>query len=234
MSLCIRNYPFYGACKSLIHRVNFGQFKLSTDIEKNPGPSFFVDAAKTIHAPYCQGNVVVFGENAGQQCVAMSLCALIYSQISIRRITSVDDTIQIMTVVSQLYFSLSLLARQSVLMLTELPEMAIVFERFFQLEYSESFTCNMHGTEVIALNSGIMPLEILLALNYNSFILTVGITGVDSHARDMYGNFHSQGTGIYACRNEDIYELKGVHTANIEVDLCSSSVEYCSKSNINS
>ena len=145
--------------------IDFGQFKLSTDIEKNPGPSVYVDATKTIHAPYCQGNVVVFGENAGQQCVAMSLCALIYSQI--RRITSVDDTIQIMTVVSQLYFSLSLLARHSMLMLTELPEMVIVFERFFQLEYSESFTCNMHGTEVIALNSGIMPLEILLALNYN-------------------------------------------------------------------
>ena len=47
-------------------------------------------------APYCQGKVVVFGENAGQQCVAMSLCALIYSQI--RTITSFDDMIQIMTV----------------------------------------------------------------------------------------------------------------------------------------
>ena len=66
----------------MIHPVNFGQFKLiSTDIEKNPGPSVYVDATKTIHAPYCQGNVVVFGENAGQQCVAMSLCALIYSKI---------------------------------------------------------------------------------------------------------------------------------------------------------
>ena len=101
LSLCTCNYPFYSAYKSLIHRVNFGQFKLSTDIEKNPGPSVNVDATKTIHAPYCQGNVVVFGENAGQQCVAMSLCALIYSKI--RRITSVNDMIQIMTVGSQLY-----------------------------------------------------------------------------------------------------------------------------------
>ena len=60
-----------------------------------------------VHAPYCQGNVVVFGENTGQQCVAMSLCALIYSKI--RRITSVDDVIQIMTIGYQLYSSLSLL-----------------------------------------------------------------------------------------------------------------------------
>ena len=32
-------------------------------------------------------------------------------------------------------------------------------------------------------------------------------------------------------RNEDIYELRGVH---FEVDLCSSSVEYCNISNVNS
>ena len=30
-------------------------------------------------------------------------------------------------------------------MLTELPGMLTVFERLFQLEYSESYTCNMHG-----------------------------------------------------------------------------------------
>ena len=82
----------------------------------------------------------------------------------------------------------------------------------------------------------------VLAPNYNSVILTVGIIGVDSHARGMYG--HSQGTSVLLeipsmlklvryfqslCtrRNEDIYELKGVHIANFEVDICSSSVEYC-------
>ena len=96
MPLCTCYYPFYSASKSLNHRVNFGQFKLCTYIEKNPGPSVNVDATKTIHAPYYHGNVAVFGENAVQQCVAMSLCALSYSKI--RRITSVDDMIQIMIV----------------------------------------------------------------------------------------------------------------------------------------
>ena len=79
-------------------------------IEKIPGPSVFVDATKTIHVPYCQGNVVVFGEDARQKCVALSLCALIYRKI--RRITSVDDMNQIMTVRYQLYSSLSLLASE--------------------------------------------------------------------------------------------------------------------------
>ena len=111
-----------------------------------------------------------------------------------------------------------------------------------------------------------MPLgtefETLLALNYNSFILTLGIIGVaiysiegggykvfDSHARDMYGNSHSEGTcvlleiksmhelvqhfqSLYG--NEHIYELKGVLIANFKDDLFSSSVEYCSISNVNS
>ena len=62
--------------------------------------------------------------------------------------------------------------------------------------------------------------ETLLALNYYTFILTVGIIGVDSHAREMYGNSHSHSTlleipsmhklvqyfqSLYpdTCRNED-------------------------------
>ena len=51
---------------------------------------------KTIHAPYFQGNVVVLGENEGQQCVVRRLCALIYS--TIKRIASVDDMTEIMIV----------------------------------------------------------------------------------------------------------------------------------------
>ena len=117
------------------HRVNFGQFKLCTDIEKIPGPSVYVDATKTINAPYCLGNVTGFGENGGQRCVAMSLCALFYSKIT--KITSFDDMTQIMIVGIQLYSSLSLLARQSMLMLTEFPGMVAVFEQFFHLEYMQ-------------------------------------------------------------------------------------------------
>ena len=59
----------------------------------------------------------------------------------------------------------SLLARQSMLMLTELPEMVTVFERFFQLENSESYTCNMHGDARIEGYHYCMPLETLLVLN---------------------------------------------------------------------
>ena len=90
---------------------------------------------KQVNVPYCQGNVTGFGENGGQRCVAMSLCALIYSKIT--KITSVDDMTQKMIVGIQLYSSLSLLARQSMLMLTELPGMVTVFEQFFYLKYMQ-------------------------------------------------------------------------------------------------
>ena len=59
--------------------------------------------------------------------------------------------------------------------------MVTVFERFFLLEYSETYTCNMHGDARIDGYHYCVPFETLLALNYNSFILTVGIIGVDSH-----------------------------------------------------
>jgi len=67
--------------KTRNHVVKTCKFKLHTDIEKNPGPSsLLIDPWKTIKAPYSQGNELVFGQNAGQQCVAMSLCSLIYNK----------------------------------------------------------------------------------------------------------------------------------------------------------
>ena len=48
LPLCTCNYPFYSAYNSLNHRVKFGQFKLCTDIEKNLGPSVYVDATKQL------------------------------------------------------------------------------------------------------------------------------------------------------------------------------------------
>ena len=56
--------------KSLNHRINNISSALCTDVETNPGPSI-VDPSKTIVAPYSQGNRLVFGSNAGKQCVAI-------------------------------------------------------------------------------------------------------------------------------------------------------------------
>ena len=66
------------SCKNEAHVANYCNYKLSRDIEKNPDPSTY---NKTTVTPYSQGNEVVFGQNAGQQCVGMSLRSLIYRGI---------------------------------------------------------------------------------------------------------------------------------------------------------
>ena len=58
--------------------------RLSNDIQENPGPKSIndiVDPTFTVHADYNQGNYLIFGMNAGKQCVAMSLCAIVYTEL---------------------------------------------------------------------------------------------------------------------------------------------------------
>jgi len=55
----------------------------ANNVEENPGPTIFdvIDPMRTVSADYSQGNEALFGENAGKQCVAMSVTAIIYHQI---------------------------------------------------------------------------------------------------------------------------------------------------------
>ena len=114
--------------KNLNHRVDHFKSNLSGDIETNPGP--VINSTKTIQAPYSQDNVAMFGLNAGTQCVAMSLASLIYN----KRISIVSsmDLVNIMNIGNELYSGLSSLYRQSYLLLTEVPEMIIVFNINYQ------------------------------------------------------------------------------------------------------
>ena len=52
-------------------------------MEENPGPTIFdiIDSTTTVSADSSQGNEALFDVNAGKQCVAMSLTAIIYHQI---------------------------------------------------------------------------------------------------------------------------------------------------------
>ena len=116
------------SCKNKARVANYCNYKLSRD-------------NKTIIAPYSQGKLV-FGQNAGQQCVAMSLCSLIYNDT--QGISSANDLIQIMNIGNQLYSSLSRLARQAYLMQSELPTALNVFDSAYQLEYSKSYSGTVH------------------------------------------------------------------------------------------
>ena len=49
--------------------------RLSNDVEN------IVDPTYTVHADFNQGSELMFGMNAGKQCVAMSLYAIVYKEI---------------------------------------------------------------------------------------------------------------------------------------------------------
>ena len=153
-----------------------------------------------------------FGENAGKQCVAMSLVALIYNKI--KGIHTCNDLVQILEIGNQLYSTLSQCTGQVYLMQTELPSMIAMSEKNYQLNYSESYTGNLHHSNSIiegyqysmSINRAF---ESLLSQNYFSFILTIECICVsiyhtdngsykifDSHARDEYGRSHPSGTCV--------------------------------------
>ena len=129
-------YPVF-----LNHRINHSKFTLSKDVEKNPGPRTVIDSNKTISAPYSQGDIALYWANAGRQCVAMSLCALIYKHKN--SISSTADLVSIMDNGNELYSVLSRLYNHDFLLLTELPQMVTVLETKFQMEYSPSYTGNI-------------------------------------------------------------------------------------------
>jgi hypothetical protein len=81
----------------------------------------------------------MFGPNAGQQCVAMSLCSLLY-KYSKGSIKHSVDLITIMNIGNELYSVLRRLTGQIYLLLTELPEKLTVQDINYELYFSESYT----------------------------------------------------------------------------------------------
>ena len=195
--------------KNLNHKINHCKFNLSKDVETNPGAP--IDPLRTIKAPYSQKNVLLFGSNAGTQCVAMSLTSLIHNHRN--GITSSTDLVNIMNTGNELYTALSRLSRQSYLLLTEVPEMIIMFNSNYHLQYSTSYTGNIRGSCAIEDFDYCMSLEnamqALIGQSYDSFLLTIVSTTMaiyctadgkfkifGSHARDSFGIPHPQGTCV--------------------------------------
>jgi len=117
--------------KRQTHVSNYCKFQLSSDIEKNPGPTpVYIDPSTTIAAPYKEANELIFEQTSGQQCVTMSLCPLIYNNK--QGINSANHLVSIMNI------QVIQLTRQSFLMQTELPTLLNVVETDCELQHSES------------------------------------------------------------------------------------------------
>ena len=114
------------------HRRCCAKTNLHRNKETYPGPPMNnIDPTLTLKAPYSQGDITVFGGNAGQQCIAMSLCALIYNNI--KGINACNDLVQIMEMGNELFSTLSQCTGQVYLVQTELPAMIAMSENNYQL-----------------------------------------------------------------------------------------------------
>ena len=176
-----RRYTRRSIAKSVIyrsvnHRSMYIRTKLYNDIEMNPGPNI-VDSSKTICAPFCQGDSSVFGGNAGTQCVAMSLSAILYNFDHI--IKSSCDLVEIMNIGNDMYTVLSRAAQQEYLLLSEIPAAVCIREE--NLQYSESFHGIIFQNNIMEENNCVplqLAFESLLIKGYQSFLLTITILTV--------------------------------------------------------
>ncbi|XP_028418619.1 uncharacterized protein LOC114544075 [Dendronephthya gigantea] len=179
--------------------------RLSNDVEENPGPrtiNDIVDPACTIHADFNQGNDLMFGVNAGKQCVAMSLYAIVYKEIKSVNIWDKSILNTILISGNSLYCVISRSINKSYLLLTDVPEYVDIDNHTFNLQYSDSFSGALYMSEnsfpYVTLEHALN--EVFYSLNYKSCLLTIGMNTVaimmpfpdvfkvfDSHSRDMYG-----------------------------------------------
>ena len=111
-----------------------------------------------------------------------------------------NDLKQIMHIRNQPYSSLSQLSRQSCLLVTELPLMLTVLEEDYQLEYSKSYTGNVHGEPTIEgyqYSMGLKRAFESLIAEWWSSILKVGCIAV--------GISYCADTGYFKVFDSNIY-----------------------------
>ena len=123
-----------------------------------------------------------------------------------------------------------------------------MFETDYELQYSESYTGTIHQEATIEgyqyCTSLDRAFQSLISENFNNFVLTIGCTAVaiyckgnvglnifDSHARNIYGRSHPQGTCVLlevsslnslvhyfqSIHDNDIFEWKGLTVIKFKI-----------------
>ena len=97
-----------------------------------------MDPTRTISADYSQGDEV-FGENAGKQCVGMSLGAIIYHHLEHNSLLEVFNINRILTIGNTLYTSIRCSVQTNdYLLLSDVPSMVLISNKVYTLHYSHS------------------------------------------------------------------------------------------------
>ncbi|CAB3990181.1 ATP-dependent DNA helicase PIF1 [Paramuricea clavata] len=149
-----------------------------------------------------QGNISMFGINAGKQCVAMSIYAIVYNEIKSVNIWDTPLMNMLLINANNLYAIISQHIQKDFLLLTDVPEILSINNDTFNLEYSDSFSGALwmdQGNEpYVTLEHAFH--EVFDAGNYKACLLTIQANTVavlmpfpdvfkvfDSHSRDMHG-----------------------------------------------
>ena len=113
----------------------------ANDVEENPGLTIFdvIHATRTtLCADYSQGNEALFGENAGKQCVAMSVNAIIYHHIEDINLWTSSTWNNILAIGNNLYISMRCSVQTNdYLLLTDVPCIVSIYNKVYTLAYSE-------------------------------------------------------------------------------------------------
>ena len=191
----------------------------ANDVEENPGPTIYdiIDPTTTVSADFSQGNGTLFGVNAGKQCVAMSLTAIIYHQIQDISLWTNSTLNNILVIGNNLYSTIRCSVQSNdYLLLTDVPDMVSIFDKVYSLQYSESFTGSLFMTSNIgpymSLRNSLLEVFSHSQWNYSCCLLTIGVNTVavfknseqsfkifDSHSRDLYGMPDSFGKCTLVC-----------------------------------
>ena len=153
--------------------------RLSNDVEENPGPTIYeiVNSNNTVRADFSQGNQSKFGENAGKQCVAMSLTAIIF-----RYVTDIDswDSADLNSILDHgncLYSCIKVSVKKDFLLLTDVPNMVSLEENIYSLTYSESLFGELFMTNdnapYVSLKNAFDKLFFGVEINYEYCLLIV-------------------------------------------------------------
>ena len=138
-------YNVYIALLTCIRQAN--------DVEENPGPTTFdiIHPTTTVSVDSSQGNEALFGVNAGKQCVAMSLTAILYRQIQDISLWTNSTLNNILVIGNNLYSSIRCSVRTNdYLLLADVPDMVSIFDKVYSYNSVSHLleVCSCHQTVV--------------------------------------------------------------------------------------
>ena len=195
-----------------------------------------VDPSKTICADFSHGNTRKSRENAGKQCVAMCLTAVLHNQL--KNIDEWDSSFLngILCAGNSLYSCISTSINKPFLLLNDLPEMVSIFDKIYYLQYSNPFAGDLFMTSDnlprYSLENALNNLFFDSQLNHQYCLLTIDCNTVailktsdknfkifDPHSRGLYGIVDPRGkcvlVSVEGINNLKIYFQNTVPQGNV-------------------